>query len=79
MLIGVSDEANEVQGLRVGRVDALVINDPRELGLRAMQAMRTALAGNDASGYSTQLPVYIVDKQSMDSQPIVAMLIKGSI
>ena len=78
LLIGVSDELNEIEGLRVGRTDALIVSDPRELGARAMQAMRAALAGSDASTYSTQLPVTIVDKGSMGDDPIIAMLEKGS-
>lgn len=78
LLIGVSDELNELHGLMDGRTDALVISDPRELGVHAMQAMRAALAGSDASVYSTQFPVYIVDKQSMTDNPIVKMLFKGT-
>jgi len=78
MLIGVSDELNELRGLQDGRTDALVISNPRELGARAMQAMRAALAGSDASVYSTQLPVHIVDKGSMMEDPIVDLLIKGA-
>lgn len=77
LLIGVSDELNEVRGLRDGRIDALIVSDPRELGARAMQAMRATLAGSNASTYSTQLPVYIVDKTSMAKDPIVNMLVKG--
>jgi ribose transport system substrate-binding protein len=76
LLIGVSDELNEVSGLRDGRIDALVISDPTELGARAMQAMRAALAGSNAGAYSTQLPVHIVDRNSMGSDPIVSMLLK---
>jgi ribose transport system substrate-binding protein len=76
MLIGVSDEMNELEGLRVGRTDALIVSDPRELGTRAMQAMRAALAGSDATAYSTQLPVTIIDAHSMNENPIVAMLYK---
>jgi ribose transport system substrate-binding protein len=78
LLIGVSDELNEIAGLRAGRTDALIVSNPRELGARAMQAMRAALAGSDASSYSTQLPVTIVDKQTMTDDPTVAMLEKGS-
>lgn len=77
ILIGVSDELNELQGLQDRRTDALVISDPRELGARAMQAMRAALAGADASAYSTQLPVYIVDQHSMGDNAIVKMLRNG--
>jgi ribose transport system substrate-binding protein len=77
VLIGVSDEGYELSGLRDGRTDALVISDPRELGARAIQAMRAAIAGSDASPYSTQLPVHIVDKNSMANDPIVDMLLKG--
>jgi len=77
LLIGVSDEVNELEGLRVGRSDALIVSDPHELGIRSMQAMRTAVAGGNASAQSTQLPVSIVDKQSMNVNPIVAMLMKG--
>lgn len=78
LLIGVSDELNEIAGLRVGRTDALMISNPTELGARAMQAMRAALAGSDASVYSTELPVTIVDKDSMSSDPTVEMLEKGT-
>ena len=78
LLIGVSDELNEIEGLRVGRTDALIVSDPRELGTRAMQAMRAALAGSDASSYSTQLPVILVDRQTMVDDATVKMLVKGS-
>jgi hypothetical protein len=54
------------------------VSDPQELGARAMQAMRAALAGSDTSTYSTQLPVTLIDKQSMGDDPTVAMLEKGS-
>jgi ribose transport system substrate-binding protein len=77
LLIGVSDEMNELGGLRAGRTDALVVSDPRELGARAMQAMRVALTGADASSYSTMLPVSIIDKASMVGNPIAEMLQKG--
>jgi len=76
MLIGVSDELDELKGLQAGRTDVLVISDPHELGVRAMQAMRAALAGSEASAYSMQLPVYLVDKESMDDNQIVNMLLK---
>jgi DNA-binding LacI/PurR family transcriptional regulator len=62
----------------VGRTDALIVSNPRELGTRAMQAMRAALAGSDASTYSTQLPVTLVDRQTMVDDATVAMLVKGS-
>jgi ribose transport system substrate-binding protein len=78
LLIGVSDEMNEIEGLRVGRTDALIVSNPTELGVRAMQAMRVALAGSDASVYTTQLPVTIVDKDTMGTDPTVALLRKGS-
>jgi ribose transport system substrate-binding protein len=74
LLIGVSDEMNELQGLRVGRSDALIVSDPRELGTRAMQAMRAAISGADARSYSTQLPVSIVDAHSMQDNSVVSML-----
>ena len=76
LLIGVSDEINELEGLRVGRTDAVIVSDPHELGTRAMQAMRAALSGSDAKAYSTQLPVSIVDVRSMQENPIVSMLYK---
>jgi ribose transport system substrate-binding protein len=78
LLIGVSDELNEIEGLRVGRTDALIISNPQELGARAMQAMRAALAGSDAGTYSTQLPATLIDKQTLADDPIVTMLMKGS-
>ena len=68
---------NEVHGLHDGRIDALVVSDPGELGARAMQAMRAALAGSNAGAYSTQLPVHIVDRTSMANDSIVEMLLKG--
>lgn len=74
LLIGVSDEVQELNGLKAARTDALIISNPRELGVQAMQAMRAALAGSNASAYSTQLPVYIVDKDTMANNPTVAML-----
>jgi len=77
-LIGISDEMNELVGLRDGRIDGLIISNPRELGSRAMQALRTALAGSDASTFSTQLPVYLIDKQSMTDNPVAMMLMKSS-
>ena len=77
LLIGVSDELNEIAGLRAGRTDALIVSNPRELGARAMQAMRAALTGADASSYSTQLPVTIVDKETMTDDPVVTTLVKG--
>lgn len=77
-LIGVSDELNELAGLRGGRTDGLIVSNPTELGARAMQAMRAALSGSDPNIYTTQLPVTIVDKESMDADPIVRMLEKGA-
>lgn len=77
LLIGVSDELNELWGLRDGRIDALVVSDPRELGSRAMQATRAKLSGADVSAYSTQLPVHIIDKDSIAGDPIASVLMKG--
>lgn len=74
LLIGVSDEMNELEGLRAGRTDALVVSDPQELGMRAIQAMRAALSGSDSRSLSTQLPVSLVDAQSMQANAIVSML-----
>jgi ribose transport system substrate-binding protein len=78
LLVGVSDEMNEIAGLRAGRTDALIVSDPHELGTRAMQAMRAALAGSDAKTYSTQLPVTILDAESLNDSPIMAALNKES-
>lgn len=77
LLIGVSDESFELHGLKDGRIDALVVSEPRELGTRAMQAMRAALTNGDAAAYSARLPVSIVDAKSMDSNPIVNSLLQG--
>jgi ABC-type sugar transport system substrate-binding protein len=66
-----------VTGLRDGRIDALVVSDPGELGARAMQAMRAALAGSNDGASTAQLPVHIVDRDSMERDPIVQILIKG--
>lgn len=74
LLIGVSDELQELNGLKAGRSDALIISNPRELGAQAMQAMRAALRGSNASAYSAQLSVYIVDRDSMANSPTVATL-----
>lgn len=77
LLIGISDELNELNGVQAGRTDALIITNPQELGTRAMQAMRAALAKTDPGEFSTQLPVYIIDDHSMAGNPIVQMLLKG--
>lgn len=77
-LIGVSDEQNEIQGVRVGRTDALIVSDPHELGTRAMQAMKAVLSGADAKSYSTQLPVSIVDARSIGESLIVSALTQDS-
>lgn len=78
VLIGVSEELNELGELKAGHIDALVISDPMELGTRAMQAMQAALKGGNASTYSSQLPVYIVDKHTMTENPIVSRLMQGA-
>jgi ribose transport system substrate-binding protein len=74
LLIGVSDEMNELEGLKAGRTDALVISNPQELGTRAMQAMRVALSGSDSQSFSTQLPVSLVDAKSMGESAVVGIL-----
>lgn len=76
-LIGVSEEVDELHALHDGRIDALVISDPRQLGRRAMQAMQVALSGGSAGSYSAQLPVQIIDRITMERNPIVAMLLLG--
>jgi ribose transport system substrate-binding protein len=77
VLVGVSDELNELRCLQNGRIDALIISNPRELGTRAMQAMHAALTGSEASAYSSQLPVSIIDQHTMREDPTVGMLLKG--
>lgn len=77
-LIGVSDELNEIQGIRSGRTDALIVSDPHELGTRAMQAMKAVLSGAEAKSYSTHLPVSIVDARSIGESPIISVLAKDS-
>jgi len=74
LLIGISDELQELNGLKSGRLEALVVTNPRELGIQAMQAMRAALTGGNANAFSSHLPVYIVDQHSMNSNPVVAEL-----
>jgi len=74
LLIGISDEMNELEGLRTGRTDALVVSDPQELGTRAMQAMRAALSGSDSRSLTTQLPVSLIDAQNMRDNAVVSML-----
>ena len=76
-LIGVSEELDELRALHDGGIDALVISDPQELGRRAMQAMRVALSGASASEYSAQLPVQIIERDTMMRNPIVAQLMQG--
>jgi ribose transport system substrate-binding protein len=76
-LVGVSEELDELRALHDGKIDALVVNDPQELGRRAMQAMRVALSGAAASVYSAQLPVQILDRETMDRSPLVALLTQG--
>jgi ribose transport system substrate-binding protein len=78
VLIGISEELNELGELKAGHIDALVISNPMELGRLAMQAMQVALDGGDSSAYSSQLPVYVVDKHNMAENPIVRMLMKGA-
>ena len=78
-LIGVSEELDELRALRGGQIDALVVSDPQELGRRAMQAMRAALSGAATGSWSTQLPVQIIDRASMDKNPIVDLLIRGEL
>lgn len=78
-LIGVSEELDELRALHDGRIDALVISDPQELARRAMQAMRVALSGAPASTYSAQLPVQIIDRDSMAHNPIVTVLTRGEL
>lgn len=73
-LIGVSEEVDELRALRGGGIDALVVSDPQELGRRAMQAMRAALAGASSGSGSTQLPVQIIDRGSMDKNSIIELL-----
>lgn len=74
VLIGVSEERDELEALRQNKIDALVVSDPRELATRATQAMIAALAGRSTYGMSTQLPVEILDRQNIDTNPIVQML-----
>lgn len=78
-LIGVSEELDELQSLRDGEIDALVISDPQELGRRAMQAMRVALAGKSASTWSAQLPVQLIDRSTMERNSIVGLLTQGNL
>jgi len=78
LLVGVSDELQDLNGLKSGRTDALIVTDPKELGAQAMQAMRSVIAGSNSTSYSSsnsmQLPVYIVDKQNMNDNAVVAEL-----
>lgn len=76
-LIGLSEENNELTALREGRIDALVISDPRDLGARTMQAMSAAISGLGTRGYSTQLPVQIVDRGSLSTNEVLKSLHNG--
>ena len=77
-LIGISEENNELTALREGRIDALVISNPRELGARSMQAMSAALSGLGAKCYSAQLPVQIVDSGNLSTNGVLKSLHNGS-
>ncbi len=78
VLIGVSEENGELTALREGRIDALVISNPIDLGARSMQAMRTAISGSKASSSSTQLPVQIVDRANLGTNEVLRILRKAS-
>jgi ABC-type sugar transport system substrate-binding protein len=73
-LIGVSEERDELEALRQNKIDALIVSDPQELATRAVQAMTAALAGRTTYGLSTQLPVQILDRQNINTNPIARML-----
>jgi ribose transport system substrate-binding protein len=73
-LIGVSEERDELEALRQNKIDALVVSDPQDLARRAIQAMTAALAQRTTYGMSTQLPVEILDRQNVDTDPIARML-----
>lgn len=77
-LIGISNEANELDGILAGRTDALIVSDPQELALRAMQQMKAALDGRDPAAYSSVLPVFLVDKQTLMENPIASAALKRS-
>ncbi len=79
VLIGVSEELDELRALHEGSIDALVISDPTELGRRAMQAMRMALSGVPANAYSAQLPVQIIDRETMARNSIVLLITQGEL
>jgi ribose transport system substrate-binding protein len=76
LLVGVSDELQDLNGLKSGQTDALIVTNPKELGAQAMQAMRAAIGGSNANSFSMRLPVYIVDKQNMNDNPVVAELFR---
>jgi hypothetical protein len=44
-----------------------------------MQAMRAALSGAATGSWSTQLPVQIIDRASMDKNSIVDLLTRGEL
>ena len=71
VLIGISEETNELTALREGRIDALVISNPKDLGARTMQAILATITGAKAGTYSTQLPVQIVDKESLAGNTVL--------
>ncbi len=77
-LVGVSQENNELTALREGRIDALVISNPKDLGAQSMQAMRAALSGTGAGAYSTQLPVQIVDRGNLSTNGVLKSLHDGT-
>lgn len=76
-LVGVSQESLELQSLSRGAIDALVVSSAQELGTRSMQAMHAALSGGDARSYSTLLPIHIVDRRTVQSDPVVGPLMNG--
>jgi len=72
VLIGVSEEKNELTALSEGRIDALVISNPKDLGTRATQAMLAAVSGGVAT--SAKLPVQIVDQESLAGNALLKSL-----
>lgn len=68
VLIGVSGERDEYDALQHGRIDALIVSNPQEMGKAAVEAMKKALAAEPNGRGSAQLPVELIDQHSASTR-----------
>ncbi|MCL2660123.1 MAG: substrate-binding domain-containing protein [Acidobacteriaceae bacterium] len=64
VLIGISGERDEFDALLQGKIDALVVSNPQEMGKAAIEAMKKALDAKHGGRWSTQISVTIIDQHS---------------